>query len=141
MIFEGQSNSLHLPNGNVLDSNSSVIPVTHPDIIRYFMTIPEAVSLVMLAGTYAHGGPNIDIKIVYSGEKLYEEKLLAEEGLKKTGNDLILIGCPIPDEFLKQFDDLMTAAYSNRKDIRNRVAAIVTTYRLTRKEISLTGHL
>lgn len=161
--------------GNVLGSNGSVIPVfkkqiekggpvtvTHPDIIRYFMTIPEAVSLVMLAGTYAHGGeifvldmgspvkidtlarnliklsgyrPDIDIKIVYSGlrpgEKLYEEKLMAEEGLKKTENDLILIGCPIPfdiDVFLTQLDDLMTVAYCNRKDIRNQVAAMVTTY-------------
>ncbi len=161
--------------GNVLGSNGSVIPifkkqiekggpitVTHPDIIRYFMTIPEAVSLVMLAGTYAHGGeifvldmgspvkidtlarnliklsgyrPDIDIKIVYSGlrpgEKLYEEKLMAEEGLKKTDNDLIHIGCPIPfgtDEFLRQLDGLMAAAYSNKKDIRARVAAIVSTY-------------
>ena len=124
--------------------------------------IPEAVSLVMLAGTYARGGeifvldmgspvkidtlarnlirlsgyrPDVDIKIVYSGlrpgEKLYEEKLMAEEGLQKTENDLIHIGCPIPfdvDEFLKQLDDLMEAAYSNKKDIRERVEAMVSTY-------------
>ncbi len=162
--------------GNVLGSNGSVIPifkkqiekggpvtVTHPDIIRYFMTIPEAVSLVMLAGTYAKGGeifvldmgspvkidtlarnlikqsgfkPDIDIKIEYTGlrpgEKLYEEKLMAEEGLKKTDNDLIHIGCPIPfdiKEFLDQLHELMEAAYANKRDIRDRVSKVVATYR------------
>ena len=161
--------------GNVLGSNGSVIPifrkqianggpvtVTHPDIIRYFMTIPEAVSLVLLAGTYAKGGeifvldmgspvkiddmarslirlsgfkPDVDIKIVYTGlrpgEKLYEEKLMAEEGLTTTENKLIYIGCPIPfntDEFLEQLNELMEAAYNNNRNIRGLVEEIVPTY-------------
>lgn len=161
--------------GNVLGSNGSVIPlfkkqieeggpvtVTHPDIIRYFMTIPEAVSLVLQAGTYAHGGeifvldmgspvkidtlarnliklsglkPDVDIKVEYTGlrpgEKLYEEKLMAEEGLKKTRNELIHIGCPIPFEietFLKELESLMDMAYTNAENIREKVAEVVTTY-------------
>lgn len=161
--------------GNVLGSNGSVIPlfkkqieaggpvtVTHPDIIRYFMTIPEAVSLVLQAGTYASGGeifvldmgepvkidtlarnliklsghkPDIDIKIEYTGlrpgEKLFEEKLMAEEGLKKTQNKLIHIGCPIPfdiEVFLGQLDELMFAAYKNKENIRELVEKIVSTY-------------
>ena len=161
--------------GNVLGSNGSVIPlfkkqiakggpvtVTHPDIIRYFMTIPEAVSLVMQAGTYADGGeifvldmgapvkidelarnliklsghkPDVDIPVVYTGlrpgEKLYEEKLMAEEGMKKTPNELIHIGNPIPfdtEAFLLQLRQLMQAAYENDDSIREAVAALVPTY-------------
>ena len=62
---------------------------------------------------------------------LGKEKLMAEEGLKKTDNDLIHIGCPIPfnvDEFLDELDDLMKEAYNNKSDIRKKVAEIVTTY-------------
>lgn len=161
--------------GNVLGSNGSVVPlfkqqierggpltVTHPDIVRYFMTIPEAVSLVLLAGAYAHGGeifvldmgspvkidtlarnliklsglvPDVDIKIEYTGlrpgEKLYEEKLMAEEGLKRTPNELIHIGNPIPfdtAEFRAQLEELMTAAYDNDDDIRTIVEKMVPTY-------------
>ena len=161
--------------GNVLGSNGSVVPifkkqiekggpvtVTHPDIIRYFMTIPEAVSLVLQAGTYAHGGeifvldmgspvkidtlarnliklsgyrPDIDIKIEYTGlrpgEKLYEEKLMAEEGLKKTDNERIHIGCPIPfdtEAFLQKLEGLMLAAYSNKNNMKELVAQVVDTY-------------
>ena len=170
--------------GNVLGSNGSVIPlfkkqiarggpvtVTHPDIIRYFMTIPEAVSLVLQAGTYARGGeifvldmgapvkidtlarnliklsgykPDVDIPIVYTGlrpgEKLYEEKLMAEEGLKKTRNDLIHIGRPIPfdvEEFLGQLEELAEASYGNSEEIVELVKRIVPTYRPETMEMGL----
>ena len=56
---------------------------------------------------------------------------MAEEGLRKTENDLIHIGCPIPfdtDQFLQALGGLMDAAYRNKKDIRERVAAVVSTY-------------
>lgn len=162
--------------GNVLGSNGSVIPrfkeqiaaggpltVTHPDIIRYFMTIPEAASLVLTAATFGGDGkifvldmgtpvkiddlarnmiklaglkPDEDIKIVYTGlrpgEKLYEERLMDEEGLQKTSNELISIGSPIEfdeDKFIQQFKNLMLAAYEDREDvIRDLVAEVVPTY-------------
>lgn len=161
--------------GNVLGSNGSVIPlfkkqidaggpvtVTHPDIIRYFMTIPEAVSLVLQAGTYAWGGeifvldmgapvkidtlarnlirlsgfePDEEIKIVYTGlrpgEKLYEEKLMAEEGMMKTDNELIHIGKPIPfdtKEFLQQLEKLARVSYENSDKIVDYVREIVPTF-------------
>lgn len=164
--------------GNVLGSNGSVIPlfkkqiknggpvtVTHPDIIRYFMTIPEAVSLVLQAGTYAKGGeifvldmgepvkidtlarnliklsgfkPDEDIDVVYTGlrpgEKLYEEKLMAEEGIRKTKNDLIHIGKPIPfdeEEFIYNLKALMQACYDGDKNIFEMVEKIVPTYHYT----------
>ena len=125
------------------------------------MTIPEAVSLVLLAGTHARGGeifvldmgdpikidtlarnmirlsgyrPDVDIRIEYTGlrpgEKLYEEKLMAEEGLTKTENDLIFIGKPIPfdtDKFLIQLYKLMFEAYLNKKTIRERLMEMVST--------------
>lgn len=162
--------------GNALGSNGLVVPrfkeqiakggpvtVTHPDIIRYFMTIPEAASLVLQAGTYAKGGeifvldmsapvkidtlarnlirlsgltPDVDIRIEYTGlrpgEKLYEEKLMSEEGMKTTPNHLIHIGSPIPfetDKFLDQLQTLMTMAYDGKEEeIRNAVATVVDTY-------------
>ena len=168
--------------GNVLGSNGSVIPlfkqqiknggpvrVTHPDIIRYFMTIPEAVSLVLLAGAYANGGeifvldmgspvnidtlarnlirlsgftPDVDIRIEYTGlrpgEKLYEEKLMQEEGLKRTPNKLIHIGNPVPfdtEVFQEDLSALMLAAYENTDRIADMVEKMVPTYKKNQTKI------
>lgn len=162
--------------GNVLGSNGSVIPlfrkqieaggpvtVTHPDIIRYFMTIEEAVSLVLQAGAYAKGGeifvldmgepvkiidlarnlirlsgykPDEDIEIKITGlrpgEKLYEEMLMGEEGLKDTANSLIHIGKPIlfdEEEFFVKLEELYDCAYTESENIKSVVENIVPTYR------------
>ena len=172
---KGKTDFVAVRFGNVLGSNGSVIPlfkkqienggpvtVTHPDIIRYFMTIPEAVSLVLQAGTYAKGGeifvldmgepmkidtlarnliklsgykPDEDIRVVYSGlrpgEKLFEEKLMAEEGLERTENELIHIGKPIPfdtKEFFGQLEELAMASYENSEEIVEMVEGVVTTF-------------
>jgi FlaA1/EpsC-like NDP-sugar epimerase len=175
MNRNSRTNYVAVRFGNVLGSNGSVIPlfkkqiaeggpvtVTHPDIIRYFMTIPEAVSLVLQAGAYAKGGEifvldmgepvkildlatNLiklsgyrvgeDIQIVFTGlrpgEKMYEELLMNEEGLKETANKMIFIGKPIEfDEevFRSQLVELEREAMDENSDIRAAVEKIVTTY-------------
>lgn len=161
--------------GNVLGSNGSVVPlfrkqieqggpvtVTHPDIIRYFMTIPEAVSLILQATAYANGGeifvldmgkpvkilnlaeqviklsgfqPYTEIEIKFTGlrpgEKLYEELLMSEEGLKKTDNNLIYIANPIVNdsesivESLKTLESLLLMEDS---EISMNLHRVVPTY-------------
>lgn len=175
MNQKSKTNFVAVRFGNVLGSNGSVIPlfkqqiaeggpvtVTHPDIIRYFMTIPEAVSLVLQAGAYAKGGeifvldmgkpvkivdlatnliklsgykPGEDIEIKFTGlrpgEKMYEELLMDEEGLKKTANKLIFIGKPIDfetDVFERQLEKLIADAKKETADIRSEIKEIVPTY-------------
>ena len=162
--------------GNVLGSNGSVIPlferqiaeggpvtVTHKDIIRYFMTIPEAVSLVLQAGAYANGGqifvldmgdpvkiydlaynliklsglePGVDIEIkctgLRPGEKLYEERLMDEEGMQTTPNGLINIANPIKldeENLWTKLDEIYAAAYEETDKMKLLVSELVTTYK------------
>ena len=162
--------------GNVLGSNGSVIPlfkrqieqgkpvtVTHPEIIRYFMTIPEAVSLVLEAASIAQGGeifvldmgmpvkivtlaenlirmygkvPYKDVPIKFTGlrpgEKIKEELLMNEEGLKKTKNKLIFIGKQIDidtSKFINELWKLKSAASENNDEIAiNALHEIVPTF-------------
>lgn len=163
--------------GNVLGSNGSVIPlfkkqiaeggpitVTHKDIVRYFMTIPEAVSLVLQAGAYAHGGEifvldmgepvriydlavnmirlsglepykDIDIKItgLRPGEKLYEERLMEEEGMQRTANEMISIGKPLEIDEKNLFDKinrLYIEAYNETDKMKELVHELVPTYKI-----------
>ncbi len=167
--------------GNVLGSNGSVIPlftkqiasggpvtVTHPDIVRYFMTIPEAVSLVLQAGAYAKGGeifvldmgepvriydlavnmiklsglePNKDIDVVVTGlrpgEKLYEERLMAEEGLERTSNDMISIGKPLvfdEENLFRKINELYVEAYNETDRMKQLVKELVPTYKIDGKD-------
>lgn len=161
--------------GNVLGSSGSVIPlfkkqieqggpvtVTHPDIIRYFMLIPEAAQLVIQAGAMAKGGeifvldmgepvkidklardlirlsgfkPDEDIKIEYTGlrpgEKLYEELLMAEEGLNNTKYQKIYVARPMKitiqelEEKIRMLEEVLD---KDDKEIIRALQAVVPTY-------------
>ncbi len=163
--------------GNVLGSNGSVIPifrqqieaggpvtVTHPDVTRYFMTIPEAVQLVIQAGAMAAGGEifildmgqpvkiielaeniiklsgfkpyeDIDIKIVglRPGEKLFEELMLEEEGIRKTVHEKIYIGKPLKIDSKKlsqQIERLADMMDADDRQIKEYLQEIIPNYKL-----------
>jgi FlaA1/EpsC-like NDP-sugar epimerase len=160
--------------GNVLGSHGSVIPlfkkqiasggpvtVTHKEITRYFMLIPEAVGLILQSATFANGGEifvldmgepvkiydlattlikmsgkNIPIEIVglRKGEKLYEELLMAEEGLIKTLHDKIMISqikAPTDEEMKVMMDKLRALVQKvdvTRKDAKEVIKEVVPTF-------------
>ncbi|HEX2947233.1 MAG TPA: nucleoside-diphosphate sugar epimerase/dehydratase [Clostridia bacterium] len=160
--------------GNVLGSNGSVIPlfqkqiakggpvtVTDKEIIRYFMTIPEAAQLVIQAGALAKGGevfvldmgdpvkiddlardlirlsgyePDVDMKIEYTGlrpgEKLYEELLMAEEGLERTAHKKIFIGKQSDMSFKEviMYIKALENSMESEETLRECMAKLVPTY-------------
>lgn len=176
----GETDFVAVRFGNVLGSNGSVIPrfkkqiaaggpvtVTHPDITRFFMTIPEAARLVLQAASYASGGeifvldmgkpikiydlakklislsgykPERDIEIKFTGlrpgEKLYEELLMSEEGLKKTAHSKIFIGRPgtlTLEELKEKLDRLRDVTYTDEKTVKKIMSEVVPTYHYNKK--------
>jgi len=174
---EGSTTFAAVRFGNVLGSNGSVIPlfkeqlaeggpltVTDKEVIRYFMTIPEAVSLVLQAGAISNKSGEIfvldmgepvkivtlaenlikmsglipykDIDIVFTGlrpgEKLYEELLMDEEGLRKTDNNKIFIGSPLKMDASRFFTDLLelkAVAYENNSEkLMEKIKTMVPTF-------------
>lgn len=162
--------------GNVLGSNGSVIPrfkkqiaaggpitVTHPEITRFFMTIPEAAQLVLQAAAYARGGEIFvldmgkpvkiydlakrmislsglkegkDIEVKFTGlrpgEKLYEELLMNEEGLKKTAHSKIFVGSPInitERELNVKLEKLRDVLQGDENSVKRVMAEVVPTYK------------
>ena len=165
--------------GNVLGSNGSVVPlfkkqiakggpitVTHKDITRFFMTIPEAVGLVLQATTYAKGGeifvldmgepvkiydlavsliklsglqPDVDIPIKITGlrpgEKLYEEILMSEEGLRSTAHSKIFIAKPSKinmkdiEKKIEILEKMVKDENMKLADIKDNMKKIVPTYK------------
>ncbi len=160
--------------GNVLGSHGSVIPlfkkqieaggpvtVTHKDITRYFMLIPEAVGLILQSATFANGGEifvldmgepvkiydlattlikmsgkKIPIEIVglRKGEKLYEELLMAEEGLIKTLHEKIMISkisAPADEDIskmMKRLKEVVETKDETREDVKKVIKEFVPTF-------------